>query len=153
MPACGPDDVLVARASLGAAGVAVDPVTHRVFYTIATEYGKSTGGGVFYLDGTNLAASGSLIFHGECQMRYIMGCIKALLERRARAMEVRREVHDDYNSRLDETLARTVWSHPAVAHSWYRNSKGRVTVLSPWKLLDYWTWTREPKLDEYEFRP
>ena len=61
MPACGPDDVLVARASLGAAGVAVDPVTHRVFYTIATEYGKSTGGGVFYLDGTNLAASATPI--------------------------------------------------------------------------------------------
>ena len=63
---------------------------------------------------------------------------------------MRHEVHDAYNRRLEETLARTVWSHPAVAHSWYRNSKGRVTVLSPWKLVDYWTWTREPALEEYE---
>jgi 4-hydroxyacetophenone monooxygenase len=105
---------------------------------------------VMYGPATNLAASGSLIFHGECQARYIMGCIRAMLERDAKTLQVRREVHDAYNRRLEETLARTVWSHPAVAHSWYRNSKGRVTVLSPWKLLDYWTWTREPKLDEYE---
>jgi len=105
---------------------------------------------VMYGPATNLAASGSLIFHGECQMRYIMGCIRVMLERDAKTLQVRRAVHDAYNRRLEETLARTVWSHPAVAHSWYRNSKGRVTVLSPWKLLDYWTWTREPKLDEYE---
>jgi 4-hydroxyacetophenone monooxygenase len=64
-------------------------------------------------------------------------------------MEVRAAVHDEYNERLAATLARTLWSHPGVAHSWYRNSRGRVTVLSPWKLLDYWRWTREPILAEY----
>jgi 4-hydroxyacetophenone monooxygenase len=107
---------------------------------------------LMYGPATNLAASGSLIFHGECQMRYIMGCIKLLLEREAGSIEVRREVHDAYNTRLQETLARTIWSHPAVAHSWYRNSQGRVTVLSPWKLLDYWNWTREPVQEEYQLR-
>ena len=107
---------------------------------------------VMYGPATNLAASGSLIFHGECQMRYILGCIRAMLERDAHSMEVRAEVHDEYNERLAATLARTLWAHPGVAHSWYRNSKGRVTVLSPWKLLDYWNWTREPQLAEYELR-
>jgi hypothetical protein len=24
-----------------------------------------------------------------------------------------------------------------------------VTVLSPWKLLDYWRWTREPRVEDY----
>ena len=104
---------------------------------------------LMYGPATNLAASGSLIFHGECQVRYIMGCIRALLERGARTIEVRQDVHDAYNRRLQDTLARSIWSHPAVAHSWYRNAQGRVTVLSPWKLLDYWNWTREPRLDDY----
>jgi 4-hydroxyacetophenone monooxygenase len=43
-----------------------------------------------------------------------------------------------------------VWSHPSIANSWYRNSKGKVTILSPWRLLDYWKWTQEIDLDDYE---
>jgi 4-hydroxyacetophenone monooxygenase len=104
---------------------------------------------VMYGPGTNLAASGSLIFHGECQVRYIMGCIHLLLARQARAMEIRREPHDAYCRELEETLARTLWAHPAVKSSWYRNSRGKVTVLSPWKLLDYWNWTRAPDPAHY----
>lgn len=107
---------------------------------------------VMYGPATNLAASGSLIFHGECQMRYIMGCIRLLLETGKSTMEVRQSVDDEYNERLEQTLARTVWSHPAVKHSWYRNGAGKVTVLSPWKLLDYWNWTREPNAQDYELR-
>jgi len=42
-----------------------------------------------------------------------------------------------------------VWSHPGL-NSWYKNSKGRVTTTSPWRLLDSWRWTREPDLSDYE---
>ena len=38
----------------------------------------------------------------------------------------------------------------AIARELAIAGAGRVTVLSPWKLLDYWSWTREPKLEEYE---
>ena len=104
-----------------------------------------------YGPGTNLAHGGSLIFHSECQMRYIMGCIKALLEGGKSAIEVKQEVQDDYNRRLQEEMSKMVWSHPTVKNSWYQNDKGRVTVLSPWRLLDYWTWTREMKPEDYDF--
>ncbi len=107
---------------------------------------------VMYGPGTNLAASGSLIFHAECQARYIMGCLRLLLERGAQGIEVGAEVSAAYARELEDTLARTIWSHPAVKSSWYRNSRGKVTVLSPWKLLDYWAWTREPASDEYRIR-
>ncbi len=43
-----------------------------------------------YGPGTNLAHGGSLIFHSECQIRYITGCIKALVEGERRSMEPRR---------------------------------------------------------------
>ena len=41
------------------------------------------------------------------------------------------------------------WSHPSIKSSWYRNAAGRVTVLSPWKLIDYWEWTQQPDLDDF----
>jgi 4-hydroxyacetophenone monooxygenase len=101
-----------------------------------------------YGPATNLAHAGSIIFHSECQVRYLMGCIKALLERDASAMECRQEVNDAYDERLAAALARMVWSHPGM-DSWYKNSQGRVTTTSPWRLLDYWRWTREPDLSDY----
>lgn len=104
-----------------------------------------------YGPGTNLAFGGSLVFHSECQVRYAIGCIKMLLERSARSMEVKQSVHDDYDRRLQAELADMVWSHPSIRHSWYRNASGRVTILSPWRLLDYWDWTRQPDPDDYDF--
>ena len=41
-----------------------------------------------------------------------------------------------------------IWTHPGMS-TWYRNAAGRVVTNSPWKLLDYWTMTRRPSLDEH----
>lgn len=102
-----------------------------------------------YGPGTNLAHAGSIIFHSECQVRYIMGCIKMLLENGLAAMDCKRPVHDEYAQRLERTLADMVWSHPGM-DSWYKNARGVVTCTSPWRLLDYWRWTQAPNLDDYE---
>ena len=45
-----------------------------------------------------------------------------------------------------------VWSHPSIKSSWYRNHAGRVTVLSPWRLVDYWRWTKKPDLESFVLR-
>ena len=102
-----------------------------------------------YGPGTNLAHGGSLIFHAECQVRFIMGCLKALLETGHSAIECRPEVEAAYDERLQDALSKTVWAHPSIQSSWYRNAAGKLTVLSPWKLLDYWRWTRQPDLDDF----
>ena len=101
-----------------------------------------------YGPATNLAHAGSIIFHSECQVRYITECIKTLIENGTKAMDCRRDVYEDYSRRLAAELDTLVWSHPAC-DSWYRNSKGRVVTTSPWRLVDYWTWTRGPKLEDY----
>ena len=103
-----------------------------------------------YGPGTNLAHGGSLIFHSECQVRYIMGCLKELLESGRTEIECKRSVHDAYDERLQQALAGMVWSHPSIRSSWYRNRSGRVTVLSPWRLVDYWSWTRQPDLGDFD---
>ncbi len=106
-----------------------------------------------YGPGTNLASGGSLIFHSECQLRYVMGCLGALLDGGHRAIECRQEVHDEYNARLQAELDTMVWSHPSIEHSWYRGPDGRIYILSPWRLVDYWRWTRAPSLEEFRLTP
>ena len=102
-----------------------------------------------YGPGTNLAHGGSLIFHSECQMRYISGCLKALIRGRRRAMEPTQAAHDDYYQRTQKELEGMVWSHPSIEHSWYKNAEGKIHILSPWRLVDYWSWTKEPDLADF----
>jgi 4-hydroxyacetophenone monooxygenase len=86
---------------------------------------------------------GSVIFNVECQVRYVMRCLTLLLGGGYAAIECRRDVHDEYNRRLDEEHEHLVWRHPRV-HSYYNNAKGRVTTNLAWRLIDYWRWTQEP---------
>jgi 4-hydroxyacetophenone monooxygenase len=104
---------------------------------------------LLYGPGTNLAHAGSIIFHSECQVRYILGCLRELFVRNARAIECRGEVNEAFNRRLDEALSKLVLSYGGE-RSWYKNSKGRVTATSPWRLVDYWRWTRAPDLADYQ---
>ena len=106
---------------------------------------------LMYGPGTNLAHAGSIIFHSECQMQFIGSCIRTLLEGGHRTVEVTREAFDDYVERLQAELAGTVWAHPSVRHSWYKGEDGRVHVLSPWRLVDYWRMTRQVDPACYRF--
>ena len=105
-----------------------------------------------YGPGTNLAFGGSMIFHGECQMRYIANSLKLLLEGGYDSMELREQAHREYRARLFAEHETMIWSHPSIKHSWYQNAAGRVTVLSPWRLLDYWRWTAAPDPAHYVLR-
>ena len=101
-----------------------------------------------YGPNTNLAHGGSIVFQVECQMRYVSGCMVAMLERGIAAIDVRREVHDDYNARVDAEHEQLVWTHPGM-NSWFRNARGRVFSPMPWAMADYWEMTHEPDLSSY----
>lgn len=87
----------------------------------------------------------------ECQVRYALGCIRALIEGEGRSIECRQEVYDAFNEKLDAHLRSTIWMHE-TQNSYYMNRFGRVATNSPWRLLDYWRWTREPNLDDFLLR-
>jgi 4-hydroxyacetophenone monooxygenase len=95
-----------------------------------------------YGPNTNLAHGGSIIFHTECQVRYIAQALRDMIETGVPAIDVRPEVHDAYNAKVDAEHRGMVWAHPGVT-SWYKNKDNRVTVTSPWTLLDYWRLTRD----------
>lgn len=91
---------------------------------------------------------GSVIYMLECQTRYVMGCLRAMLENGWSALDCRREAHDAYNARLDAEMEHMVWRHPKV-HSYYNNARGRVITNVPWTMYDYWKMTREPDFSDY----
>jgi 4-hydroxyacetophenone monooxygenase len=92
---------------------------------------------------------GSVIFMLECQVTYTVKCIAAMIAGDVRSLECRRDVHDEYNRRVDTAHEGLVWRHPKV-HSYYNNAAGRVTTNAPWKLIDYWRMTSAPDLRDFE---
>lgn len=107
---------------------------------------------LFIISGPNtgLAHGGSVLFVTECQVRYIIAMLQTLAKRGASSLEVRRDVHDHYNQRVDAEHAELVWAHPGMTN-WYRNASGRVFSPMPWRLVDYWHMTREVNEADFHF--
>jgi 4-hydroxyacetophenone monooxygenase len=104
-----------------------------------------------YGPGTNLASGGSLVFHSECQMRYITGCLEQLIEGGHRSMEPSPDKTAGWVQRTQAEMSKMVWAQPSIKHSFYKNAYGEIYTLSPWRLVDYWTWTREPDPEDFIF--
>ncbi|MGH7022026.1 MAG: flavin-containing monooxygenase [Caulobacteraceae bacterium] len=103
---------------------------------------------MIYGPNTNIVVNGSIIFFSECSVRYIVGALKLLAETGADTLEVKREVHDAFNVRVDKANALMAWGAPQVT-SWYKNATGRVSQNWPFPLVDYWTATVAPNPDDF----
>ena len=103
-----------------------------------------------YGPNTNIVVNGSIIFFSECEVRYIMGCLKLLIANGKAAMTCRQELHDAYNEKIDAGNRDMAWGSENVS-SWYKNEKGRVTQNWPFTLLEFWQQTRAPEPGDYEF--
>ncbi len=102
-----------------------------------------------YGPNTNLVANGSIIFFSECEVSYILGCLRLLLEGDHLALDCRPEVHDQYNTLIDEGNEAMVWG-AATVNTWYRNASGRIAQNWPFTLLEFWQRTRSPEPADYE---
>ena len=105
---------------------------------------------LFLLNGPNTFAGhgGSAILATEFQLRYALQGIERLTSGEATSVEVRSEVCDDYNKRVDALMDQMIWSHKGTT-SYFRNKAGRVVVNSPWKYIDYWRASLEYIPSEY----
>lgn len=100
---------------------------------------------------TVLAHGGSAIFHTECQVRYVLESLRTMLEGGFASMECREDVHDEYNVAVDAIHSNMIWAHPGVS-SWYKNSRGRVVMTTPWRLVEYWKLTLDVEPKDYIWR-
>jgi 4-hydroxyacetophenone monooxygenase len=103
-----------------------------------------------YGPNTNIVINGSIIYFSECGARYILGCLELLLRGRHASLEVRKDVHDEFNERIDAENRAMAWGWSDV-HSWYKNEHGRVAQNWPFTLLEYWQRTLRPNPDDYDF--
>jgi 4-hydroxyacetophenone monooxygenase len=101
-----------------------------------------------YGPNTNIVINGSIIYFSECGVRYILGCLELLLRGHHAALDVRKDVHDAFNERVDAENRLMAWGWSDV-HSWYKNEHGRVAQNWPFTLLEYWQRTLAPDPDDY----
>lgn len=106
---------------------------------------------MIYGPNTDLAHGGSVIFMNECAARYAAGSIAAMVEKGIAAIDLKPEVLAAYTARLDAEHRSLIWTTPGL-RSRYRNSLGRVTAINPWRLVDYWSMTHQPDLENYEVK-
>jgi cation diffusion facilitator CzcD-associated flavoprotein CzcO len=82
---------------------------------------------MLYGPNTNLGHN-SIIYMLESQIRYVMQAIAHLNSAPGTCLEVSAQAQARYNSRLQQALARTVWS--SGCRSWYMSAQGR--IVSNW---------------------
>jgi len=95
-----------------------------------------------YGPGTNFGHGGSIIFLAECQIRFILSALDRAQAENAASIEIRQDANDAYRTRLETELAAMVWSRPNVG-TYYKNARGIVTTTMPFRIVDYWRWTKE----------
>jgi 4-hydroxyacetophenone monooxygenase len=103
-----------------------------------------------YGPNTNIVVNGSIVFFSECEARYIIDCIKLLLEGDHDALDCRTDIHDEFNKQIDAGNMNMAWGTANVP-TWYKNDKGRVTQNWPFTLLEFWNRTRTANPDDYHF--
>jgi 4-hydroxyacetophenone monooxygenase len=104
---------------------------------------------MLYGPNTNLVINGSILVVVECQVRYIVEALGAMLRGGHRTMLCRAEVHERYSEEMEAGNALMAWGVADVP-TWYRNAKGRVTQNWPFDLHSYWERTFTPDLADYE---
>ena len=107
---------------------------------------------MLYGPNTNIVVNGSIVYFSECGVRYILGLLGLLLGGGHGAVDVRKDVHDEFNELCDAENRRMAWGASDV-NSWYKNAHGHVAQNWPFTLLEYWQRTVAPDPDDYVFTP
>ena len=104
----------------------------------------------FFLYGpnTNIVVNGSIVYFSECEVQYVLECLKFLLESGQQAIDCRTDVHDAYNERIDAGNLKRAWGVSSVP-SWYKSESGRVAQNWPFTLLEYWQQTKRMDPADY----
>jgi cation diffusion facilitator CzcD-associated flavoprotein CzcO len=78
---------------------------------------------LLYGPNPNLGHS-SIIFMIECQVNYVLRCIRELTRARLRWLAVRHEAMTRFNAGLQQEMHKTVWADGCA--SWYRSRTGKI---------------------------
>lgn len=86
---------------------------------------------LFLLLGPNTGLGhNSIIVMIEAQVHYIAEALLYLQEKNSRTLEIKQDVHDRFNQKIQSDLKTTVWQSGGC-HSWYQDAKGNNTTIWP----------------------
>lgn len=103
---------------------------------------------MLYGPNTQTGHGGSLISLVEAQLNHIMSLVEQMVEQKVATVEARQDAYHSYNMKVDAEHAAMVWTHPGM-ETYYRNSRGRVVVNSPFRVVDFWAMTSSADLADY----
>jgi cation diffusion facilitator CzcD-associated flavoprotein CzcO len=101
---------------------------------------------MLYGPNTNLAHN-SIVYMIESQIRFIMACIVRLCRDEVRSIEVRQDIQDRFNRKLQRRLQKATWSKGCT--SWYLTAAGKNVANWPGYSLEFRLRTHTPTWDEY----
>jgi len=105
---------------------------------------------LFLLVGPNTGLGhNSIVFMIEAQIGYVLDALRAMRERGAERLEVRREAYTAYNDRLQGRMDRTVWNSGGCS-SWYLDAEGRNTTIWPDFTWRFWQGLRRFDVEAYQ---
>jgi cation diffusion facilitator CzcD-associated flavoprotein CzcO len=117
-------------------------------------YGMAVHGfpNLFLLVGPNTGLGhNSIVFMIEAQVHYVLKCLELLRTGAGRTIEVREQAQREFNDRIQDRLAGTVWG--SGCRSWYLDDSGRNRSIWPGFTVSYWLRTRRPRTGDYEVGP
>jgi cation diffusion facilitator CzcD-associated flavoprotein CzcO len=105
---------------------------------------------MLYGPNTNLSHS-SIVFMLESQITYILQSVRKLRDEALRSIEVRLDVQDEFNDRIQKRIRASIWDKGC--HSWYMTSAGKNTNNWPGSTLTYRLKTRRPDWTHFTLEP
>ncbi len=107
-------------------------------------YGTTVSGypNMYQLVGPNTALGhNSIIFMIECQVQHILNCMNLLKQQGGDYIDVRQDVQEKFNARVQEKLKGTVWT--SGCQSWYQQADGKNFTIWPASTWRFWLETRD----------
>jgi cation diffusion facilitator CzcD-associated flavoprotein CzcO len=106
---------------------------------------------LFVLYGPNTNTSGgSIIVFLEAQVAYVRQALEETARRRAAALEVRRDVEEAFDQRIQAEFEGTAWTR---CDSWYRDASGRIVANWPRYMEEYVRAVSRLEPTDYDFHP
>lgn len=108
---------------------------------------------LFLLVGPNTGLGhNSIVFMIESQLNHIMGCLRFMRRHGLHSFEVRADVQQRFNERIQRRLQGTVWNSGGCA-SWYLDENGNNTTIWPGFTWPFRRRTRHFRPAEYRLLP
>jgi cation diffusion facilitator CzcD-associated flavoprotein CzcO len=105
---------------------------------------------VLYGPNTNLSHS-SIVYMLESQIGYVMQAVRLLARGQVSWLDVRADVQDSFNTKLQERIRASVWSQGCS--SWYKTASGKNPISWPGFTFEYRRQTGKLDQSDYHLAP